>query len=247
MTVKAGWKGAVYIGGTKIGGSTTWAYSGETRNMQDIDEFTDEVVKQLPLQIVGGDIEITGNYLLDTDVGQKLLTTNFDGAVEMDDVKLYTDKADAGTIYMTPDASSHCIITKVKATGSDKSGVGTFSCTMHVNGQLEQSGSTTAVTFDTIGIHNVTATEAEFIGRLLHAGGFGDVECYFEYGTTVAYGTDTSGTQDTMDAAAIALGGLFEQTSGLLITATLYHWRIHATHTGGAVHVVGPDQTFTTP
>jgi len=244
MTVKAGWKGAVYIGGTKIGGSTSWTYSGETRNMQDIDEFQDEIVKQLPLQIVGGDIEITGNYLLDTDVGQKLLKTNFDAKTEMDNVQLHTDYS---TIYLVPDGSSHCVITKVNATGTDKSGVGTFSCTMHVNGQLEQAGSTTVVTFDTVGVHNVSATEAEFIGRLLHAGGLGDITCYFEYGTTVAYGTDTSGTADVMDAAAIVLGGLFEQTSALLVTATLYHWRIHATHTAGAVHVVGPDQTFTTP
>jgi len=245
MTVKAGYKGAVYIGGTKIGGSTTWSYSGETRNMQDIDEFEDEVVKQLPLQIVGGDIEITGNYLLDSDDGQKLLKTNFDAATEITDIKLYTDK-DNG-VYLTPDASSHCVVTNVNSVGNDKSGVGTFSCTIHVNGQLEQAGSSTAVTFDTIGVHDVTAAEASFVGRLLNAGGFGDITCYFEYGETVAYGSDTSGTADVMDAAAIALGGLFEQSSGVLDAETTYHWRIHATHTGGAVHVVGPDQTFTTP
>lgn len=246
MTVpKAGYKGAVYIGTTKIGGSTTWTYSGETRNMQDIDEFEDEIVKQVPLQIVGGDIVITGNYLLDTDVGQKLLKTDFDAKTEIDNIRLSTDKSNS--IWMTPKAGSHCIVTNVNNLGSDKSGVGTFTCTLHVNGELEQSGSTTAVALETIGIHDITATEVNFVGRVISAGGFGDITCYFEYGTDISYGTDNSGAADVLDAADIAAGGLFEGVSGLLVTATLYHWRLHVTHTAGAVHVVGPDQTFTTP
>lgn len=245
MTVKAGYKGAVYIGAQKIGGSTTWTYTGETRNMQDIDEFEEENVVQLPLQIVGGDITIMGNYLLDIDAGQKLLKTDFDSATKITDIKLYTDKV-VGTIFLTPKAGSHCIVTNVNNVGDDKSGVGTFSCTLHVNGMLEQQGSTTAVGLATIGIHDLSATSANFVGRVLSAGGFGDIACYFEYGTDITYGTDTSGATDTLDAADIAAGGIFEGISGLLVTATLYHWRLHVTHTGGAVHVVGPDQTFTT-
>jgi len=245
MAPKAGYKGAVYIGAVKIGGSTTWAYTGETRKMQDIDEFTEENVVQLPLQIVGGDITITGNYLLDTDEGQKLLKIRFDGATPITDLKLYTDKV-LGTIYMTPKAGSHCIVTNVQNVGDDKSGVGTFTCTIHVNGTLEQQGSTTAVSLETIGIHALSATSANFVGRVLSAGGFGDITCYMEWGTDTSYGTDNSGAADVLDAADIAAGGIFEGISGLLVTATLYHWRLHVTHTGGAVHVVGADQTFTT-
>ena len=77
MTVKAGYKGAVWYGTDYKIGSGTWTYSGETRNMQDKDEFQDEIIKQLPLQIVGGDITITGNYLVDSDAGQKQLKIDF--------------------------------------------------------------------------------------------------------------------------------------------------------------------------
>ena len=54
----AGYKGAIYLGAVKVSGMATWTYSGETRNMSDIDEFEDEIVKQLPLQIVGGDHDL---------------------------------------------------------------------------------------------------------------------------------------------------------------------------------------------
>jgi len=136
--LKAGYKGAVYIGAVKIGGSTTWSYSGETRNMADVDEFQDEIIFQLPLQIVGGDITINGHYLLDSDAGQKLLTTLFKAATLIGNIRLFTDYANG--IYLAPDASSHCVITNVQNVGDDKSGLGTFSATLHVNGQLTQSG-----------------------------------------------------------------------------------------------------------
>lgn len=251
MPPKAGYKGAVYIGGTKIGGSTTWTYGGETRNMQDVDVFENENVLQIPLQIVGGDITISGNYLLDTDDGQKLLKTHFDSGFQIENIKLYTDKV-LGTIFLTPSATglnggqSHVIVTNVNNVGDDKSGVGTFTCTLHVNGSLTQEGSTSVVGLETIGIHAMDDTSASFVGRLLSAGGFGDITCYFEWGTDTSYGTDNSGAADVLDAADIAAGGLFEGISDLLVTATLYHWRIHVTHTAGGVHIVGKDQTFTT-
>lgn len=240
MTVKAGYKGAVYIGAVKIGGAMTWTYTGGTRQMQAIDEFGDEHIKHLPLQIEGGEITVTGNYLLDTDEGQKLLGTRFDAGTEITDLKLYTDLV--GTIYLQPKAGSYVTVTNWNNVGDDKSGVGTLTATFKVSGVMEQQGSTTVVGIAAVGIHALIATEANFVGRLLHAGGFGAIVCYFEYGTTIAYGTDTSGTSDTLSAP-----GLFEATSALLVAETTYHWRIHCTHTGGTVHVVGKDQTFTTP
>jgi len=138
--VKAGYKGRVYLGTVKVGGIVTWTYSGETRNMQDIDEFGDEIIMQLPLQIVGGDIAINGHYLVDSDAGQKLLKTYFDAATLIGDIKLYTDYSN--TVYMAPSAGSHVIVTNVNNVGDDKSGIGTFSATLHVNGDLEQVNDT---------------------------------------------------------------------------------------------------------
>lgn len=139
---KAGYKGAVYIGAQKIGGSTVWSYSGETRNMQDIDEFEDEDINSLPLQIMGGEVAISGNLKIG-DAGQVALETAFGGKTSLTDLKLYVDKST--TSYFTPDAAvlmngipSHCIVTSVRAVGDDKSGIATFSVTLKVNGRLKR-------------------------------------------------------------------------------------------------------------
>ena len=141
---KAGYKGAVYIGAQKIGGSTTWAYSGETRNMQDIDEFEDEHIMALPMQIVGGEVTITGNLKMG-DAGQILLETRLADAAQITDLKLYVDKA--SNKYFTPDPAvtltvdavpSHAIVTSAKAIGDDKSGIGNFSVTLRICGALKR-------------------------------------------------------------------------------------------------------------
>lgn len=139
---KAGYKGAVYIGAQKVGGSTNWSYSGETRNMQDVDEFEEEDILSMPLQITGGEITIAGNCLMG-DAGQVLLETKFADKSEITDLKLYISKAD--NTYYTPDPAifmgttpSHCIVTSVRAVGDDKSGVGSFSATLKVNGRLKR-------------------------------------------------------------------------------------------------------------
>ena len=137
---KAGYKGAVYIGALKVGGSTTWAYSGSVRNMQPTDEFEDEIVADIPLQIVGGEVTITGSYLLDSDAGQQLLKANFKSGVQITDLRLYTSKADA--IYLMPDETtipaSYATVTNADNVGDDKSGVGTFTATLKISGELKQ-------------------------------------------------------------------------------------------------------------
>lgn len=221
---KAGHKGAVYISTTKIGGSTTWTYSGETRNMQPIDEFEEEIIKSLPLQIIGGDIVVTGNYKMDTDAGQKLLKTYFDSAQEITDIRLSTDKSNS--IWMTPKAGSHVIVTNVQNIGDDKSGIGTFTCTLHVNGELEQVGSTTAVAVLTTGYIDITATTdsdgtVTLIGELIAVGGQTGVwpKVQFEYGETISYGDGPTALQD-MDHVV----GMFDAALSGLSTAT-YHYR----------------------
>jgi len=139
MAVKSGYKGAVYIGAVKIGGSTTWGYSGSTRTMLPDDEFGDEIITHIPGQIEGGEITITGNYLMFEDTGQQLLKTRFDAGTGMTDVKLYISKTDDH--YMTPDDSttpaSFFTISNYVNVSDDKSGVGTFTCTMKVSGKMK--------------------------------------------------------------------------------------------------------------
>jgi len=248
-TPKAGYLAAAYYGATKISGIGNWTYAGETRNMADIDEFEDSIVKQLPLQIVGGDITINGHYLLDTDAGQKLLKTAFDAGTEITTLKLYTDKDN--TIYLSPKAGSHVIVTNVNNVGVDKSGVGTYSATFHVNGELEQVGSTTAVAVATMG--DIDAAnggvgagngEVTLWGELLHRGGeAGDIDCYFEYGTTTSYGTDCKASETTF---ADPDKGEYDVDLNTLTEDTTYHYRAVA-ELADTSKVYGEDKTFTIP
>jgi len=139
MAVRAGYKGAVYIGAVKIAGSATWSYSGAVRAMLPDDEFLDEHITHIPGQIDGGDITITGNYLMSEDAGQQLLKTRYDAGTQITDVRLYLSHTDAE--YLTPDdtttPASFATITNYDAVGSDKSGVGTFTCTMKVSGKMK--------------------------------------------------------------------------------------------------------------
>ena len=136
---KAGYKGDIYIGAVRIAGGATWSNSGGVRTMLPTDEFGDEIVTDIPGQITGGEITITGNYLMSQDTGQQLLKTNFDSGKAMTDVKLYTSKTDDH--YLTPDDSttpaSYATITNYDNVTDDKAGVGTFTCTMKVSGKLK--------------------------------------------------------------------------------------------------------------
>lgn len=249
MTVKAGYKGDVWYGTDYKVGSGTWTYSGETRNMQDIDQFQDEIIKQLPLQIVGGDITITGNYLVDSDAGQKQLKIDFDAATQITNLRLYTDKT--GGIYMTPKAGSHIIVTNVNNVGGDKGGVGTFSATLHVNGELEQVGSTTEVAIQTLGeIDNTYGAgntgQCSFWGKLIHRGGeAGDIECYFEWGLTESFGLTSYASETTF--ATPDKGEYDADTPADLITdtPTLYYYRAVAKLADTSL-VYGETMSFTT-
>jgi len=139
MTVKAGYKGDIYIGAVRIAGGATWANSGSVRAMLPKDEFGDEIVTDIPGQITGGEITITGNYLISEDAGQQLLKTLFDSGDQITNAKLYTSKTDDQ--YMTPDDSttpaSYVTVTNYDNVSDDKSGVATFTCTMKVSGKLK--------------------------------------------------------------------------------------------------------------
>lgn len=246
---KAGYKGAVWYGTDYKIASATWTYSGETRNMQDMDEFQDEYIKQVPLQIVGGDITITGNYLIAEDSGQKQLKIDFDAATEITNLRLYTDKTN--TIYMTPKAGSHLIVTNVNNAGDDKSGIGTFSATLHVNGELEQVGSTTVTAVETVGVIDIAHggagagnAEATLWGKLTHRGGdANDIECYFEWGLTTSYGSDSYASETTF---ATPDKGEYDHSITDLTEDSTYHYRAVALKSDTS-KVYGDDMTFDVP
>ncbi len=135
---KAGYKGDIYIGAVRIAGGATWANSGSVRTMLPTDEFGDEIVSEIPGQITGGEVTITGNYLVAQDAGQQLLKTRFDSGDQITDLKLYISQTD--DIYLTPDNTtsppSYVTVTNYDNVTHDKSGVGTFTCTMKVSGKL---------------------------------------------------------------------------------------------------------------
>lgn len=135
---KAGYKGRVLIGAVVIAGSASWSYGGSVRTMLPTDEFGDEIVSDIPAQIVGGEVTITGNYLMSQDAGQQLLKTRFDSGDQITDLKLYISETDG--IYLTPDNTtsppSYVTVTNYDAVTHDKSGVGTFTCTFKVSGKL---------------------------------------------------------------------------------------------------------------
>lgn len=140
MALKAGYKGAVKIGAVTIGGGTTWSYSGSVRNLHDDSEFGDEIITHIPLQIEGGEVTISGNYLMDEDAGQQLLETRFDAGTQITDLELYISTDD--TFYLTLHDSttppSFATVTNYDNVSNDKAGVGTFTCTFKVSGKLKQ-------------------------------------------------------------------------------------------------------------
>lgn len=247
MTVpKAGYKGDVYIGAVKIA-MANWSYAGGERQMQAVDELGDEVITDLPLQIRGGVITLTGNYKLDTDEGQKLLATRFAAGTQITDVKLYTDQ-NAG-IYLTPDdgssPASFVTVTNCRNVGDDRSGIGTITATLLVSGVLKQMGATDVVQIATEGSHSLLATEAELVGSLLSYGGEGGaINCYFEWGLTISYEiADSSGSSDDYTAATGMFG--YKVAAGLSGEKT-YHYRAVAKYDTDK-YAYGVDKTFTTP
>ena len=246
---KAGYKGAVYIGAVEIGGANSWTWGGMTRNMVEIDEFGTEIIKKQPLQRVGGDITINASYKLDSDAGQKLLQTRFDAATEITDIKLYTDYAN--NIYLTPKAGSYCIVTNCNNVGDTSAGVGTITATLCVNGELEQIGSTTSVAVVTLGeIDNTYGAgdtgQVSFWGELIHRGGEADdIECYFEYGTTLSFGATTYASETTFSTPN--KGEYDADSAANLITSvpTLYYYRAVAKLADTSL-VYGKTLSFTT-
>jgi len=245
---KAGYLARAYLGVVQISGIGSWTYGGETRNMADIDEFGD-TVNQLPLQMVGGDITLTGCYLIDTDAGQIALKTAFDAKTPITNLMLYTDYANG--IYQSLKSGSHCICTNVNNIGTDSKGIGTFSATFHVNGEMEQSGSSIVVAtlgdIDPVGVGAGSSTGTLW-GELLHRGGeAGDIDCYFEYGETTSYGSDCKVTGALETTFGDPDKDVFDADIVTFDDDTTYHYRAVAEVVIGGAKVYGVDKTIVIP
>jgi len=258
MTVpKAGYKGAVYFGAVKIA-SATWTHAGGERQMQAVDEFSDEIILDIPLQIVGGVVTITGHYKMDSDDGQKLAKTRFLTGEKVTDLKLYTDYTSTPKVYLTPGTDfkgtgvdSYCTITNCLNVGDDKSGIGTITITMKVSGVLVQEGDTDVIGVSTIGVIDVTFGAANtciatFIGELTGAGTETTIwpKVQFEYGETTSYLHASSPT--ALQNMSMTPQMFDDDSAALLKGDTLYHYRAVAV-SEGAVKYYGADKTFTTP
>lgn len=237
-----GYKGKVKIGATTIAGVAEWSVSGGTRTMEDDSEFGDEVQTFVPVQIVGGEVTITGTYLQDTDAGQQLLMSDFLAGTEITNLELYFDLS--GTKYLTPDntttPASYVTISKEPDYGHAKNGIGTFSITFKVSGVLKPNSTSALCGVESHGDIDTADTTTTLIGELTGIAAESDVDCYFEYGTTTSYGNDTSGNQTNMTAV-----GMFDNDVTGLTQTTEYHWRAVCL-LDDTSKVYGLDHTFTT-
>lgn len=229
-TPKAGYKGDVEIT-TVAGGPTriamaTWTHAGGERQMQAVDELGDEIITDVPLQIRGGTITITGNYKMDSDPGQKLAAGAFLTGEQITDLKLYTDNKAVAKVYLMPDdtttPASYATVTNCRNVGDDKSGIGTISMTLLVSGVLKQVGDTSVVQVTTVGAHSILAGgTAEFVGNLNSRGGeAGVINCFFKYGTTTEMVDGPSAPEDDFTTPD---SGLFGAALTGLATGTVYY------------------------
>jgi len=242
MSSKRGYKGKVKIGSTVIGGITEWSLTGGVRTMEDDSELGDEYQTFQPLQVVGGEVTLTGFYLEDEDVGQQLLRTCFKNGTEITDLKVYFDLN--GDIYLTPDATttpaSYVTVSKEPDVTLNKNGIGSYSVTLKVSGILKPNSTSTEAAVETVGSIDVVDTTATLIGELTGLGDSADADCFFEYGTTTSYGSDTVANATTLTAV-----GLFDNDLTSLSSETTYHYRAVA-RLDDESRVYGVDRTFTT-
>jgi len=243
-TGKPGYKGKVTIGDLVVCGMATWNYGGSTRDLNDDSEFGDEDKSFAPLQSEGGEITMSGKFLQDVDAGQQVLKDAYDNAEELTDIRLYVDLEDEK--YYSPDPNtahpSYCTVTKADEVGCDKAGIVTINYTLKVSGRMKFSTSTTQVAVATIGDIDVADETVTLLGNLTSLGEEADVDCYFEYGTTDEYGSDTSADKNNMDET-----GLFDNALTGLTPETTYHYRAVARTTDSELtETYGIDKTFTT-
>lgn len=210
--------------------------------MEDDSELGDGHKTFVGIQLEGGEITLTGHYLADQDAGQQLLRAAIVADSQWTDIKLYTDLD--GDKYYEPDSTTtpatYVSVTKFDEISYDKAGIVTFSATLKVSGIMKCNSTTSDPGVETLGSLDVADITATVIGELTEMGGEGTFDCYFEYGTTNTYGSDTKASETVKTAV-----GLFDNDLSGLSASTEYHFRAVIEETDSTKHY-GKDQTFTT-
>ena len=241
----AGYKGKVKIGDVVIAGIATWGVTGGSRAQLEDSEFGDDHEQFAQGQRSGGDVTISGKYLLDSDEGQQLLLDYYkaDGDdTHIDDLQLYFDED--GEKYLEPDPdvspASYVTVSKEPDYGLEKAGIGTFSVTFKISGMMRPNTTSTEVSVKTVGSMDVLDVSVKLLAQLLCIGEEESVDAYFEYGTTTSYGSNTVAEKTTMVAA-----GLFDNDVEGLDSSTEYHYRAVIAKSDTSL-IAGKDLTFTT-
>jgi len=238
-----GYKGRVVHVGLRINGVTGITLPSPIVDELEDGQMGDRYKSYARTRIEGGEVTITGNYLGDQDEGQQALKTAFDNDSELTDVKFYTDYASGK--YLVPDPNleqfpSFVTVTKYNEISYDKDSLITFTATYRVHGRLVEASTTAEPGVETIGALDEAATTATLIGKLVGLGDEESCDCYFEYGLSSSYGSDTS-----VDATTLTEADVFDNDVAELVASTTYHYRAVA-ELADTSKKVGADKTFTT-
>jgi len=240
MAGRAGYKGKVSIGAVTVNDMMVWAYSGSVKDTADDSALGQAHKTFIPLQGEGGEITMSGNFLLDSDAGQQLLETHFNDETQITDLRLYFSATNYLELDSTTDPASYASVTKYDEVSVDKTGLLTVACSLKVSGKMKLNSSTSSVSCNTIGALDEAADSVTLIGELVSIGEETSVDAYFEYGTTTSYGTDTSVSATTLTAVDI-----FDNAITGLDALTTYHYRA-VIELEDTSKVYGADKTFTT-
>jgi len=175
MTRSIGYKGKILKGTTNILGMAEWNYSGETRNTEPSNLFNYQYMIQTPTTIEGGEISVTGDFLIG-DPGLALIEEAFHLGTELTDLKLYVDAdnyfiPDPNTILFDGTAQpSHVIITKSPtAVKQAASGIARTEFSAKVSGRLILQGADTSTLIcETVGACDFDNSDSDItvIGRV---------------------------------------------------------------------------------
>jgi hypothetical protein len=198
-TRSVGYKGKILKGNTNILGMAEWSYSGETRKTEASNLFNYQYEVQTPTTIEGGEIAVSGDFLIG-DPGLALIEEAFHAGSELTDLKLYVDADN----YFIPDPNttlfdgtsnpSHVIITKSPtAVKQGASGIARTEFSAKVSGRLILQGADTSeLICETIGACNFDNANSNLtiIGRV---GGYQGLNTASELHVLVQAGKSVNG------------------------------------------------------
>ena len=133
MAVKVGKLAKVTVGASTVAEMGTYSLSGFNRDALDSTAFGDDI-KEFTFGVGdGGEVSFSGNYDPTDTNGQLIIDSACMNASVFTggDLKFYIDS----TSYLTVDTGGNILITRCRAVGMDKAGLGTISFTAKVSGK----------------------------------------------------------------------------------------------------------------